>query len=743
MSTFSSTAATLAYVTTTGSTSWNSKGAFQGQYKGWSSSRVGAMIFPTLRDIAWQEQNISEIRMVLKFAAAGGNESKTLSLYRGTSNTLSGSGTNMRGTKIGDFTSNGNAYNGTRTIYFNSNTNSDTFTNLTSYLQGGSTINTLVLYRAETISGSESYTRNYLEVTAATIYVDYETKGSTGTVNSPVALGQNITCTITPISVSGQTVMHTVEWILGNHTSGVRDVTATSGTIADTYTLPTNWADAIPQNATSRAGQCIITTIVGGTVSGTQIVGGTTYGSRTVEFVATLSDMVPTISCTLSRNGTYGGKSYQYFTSITFTVTATAKNGASIVGCSIKSTSTTENYSYNTTSSSFSANVGPFQNAGYHQYIITAVDSRGLKSTYTTASTSVKAVSRPSINSFVLSRCSQSSEYPNPWGDDPLGRKVWFSLDASISNPDSTDNSYPNYFLEAYIRYKSDSSSTWSSQYTIYSKPSSSSTRTINKTKEEGRQLLASITFNANTAYSFEVHVKDRANNEVVVTSRIEKSTAPVHIAGNGYGVGFGMYSTGKETDPAVQSAWRLWVQEDISSAKNIIAGGDVYSGGDLYYISSGTTQYKSVFETQPYTKINHTITLNTNYKFQAYAGGALPTITRKGFMIELSGILQPKETLPPTDTNGIVVYNMLDLVYYDDTAGQYIYDYCPNKQVFAIMQGSGSATWLLRVRARSDASTPGRVTIERYRTGDTYQDMVAGSTPTWLPFYVTWMAAD
>ena len=158
MNTFTSTASKLGFVTSLSSSTWNTRGAYQGQYTGYSGSRVGGIVFSTLRNVVWLDQNISEIRLKLTYAAAGYNNAKNLGIYVGKKDTLSGTGASLLGSS-GDRTvigttipSNGNAYNGTRTITFNTTTNSTAFTNLKSFLQNGTT-KTLVLYKDETISG--------------------------------------------------------------------------------------------------------------------------------------------------------------------------------------------------------------------------------------------------------------------------------------------------------------------------------------------------------------------------------------------------------------------------------------------------------------------------------------------------------------------------------------------------------------------------------------------------------------
>lgn len=147
--------------------------ATQGSYNG-GDIRLGCFLFKTLRDsINWTKAKINKITLTLTFGGAGGNSEKTLSLYRGTQKSFTGSGSNMKGEAIGNVKTNGKAYNATREITFDATTNASAFANMAAWLMKDDSL-TLVIYRNETSASGEGST-NYLQVTAATMTVEYVT----------------------------------------------------------------------------------------------------------------------------------------------------------------------------------------------------------------------------------------------------------------------------------------------------------------------------------------------------------------------------------------------------------------------------------------------------------------------------------------------------------------------------------------------------------------------------------------
>ena len=137
MSTFTANATQLKFVRSAGSSSWeNGRGAYQGRYTG-GSPRVGAMYFPTLLSIPWDQQIISSIKLRFTFAQAGGDfvTGKTLGLYRGAkTGGISGTGTSMRGASLGGV----GFYRGwgsTQTATLSASGNAGVFGNFVAWLQ--------------------------------------------------------------------------------------------------------------------------------------------------------------------------------------------------------------------------------------------------------------------------------------------------------------------------------------------------------------------------------------------------------------------------------------------------------------------------------------------------------------------------------------------------------------------------------------------------------------------------------
>lgn len=145
----------------------------QGSYDA-GEVRLGAFLFSNLRStVKWAHAKISKITLTLKYDKAGGNREKTLYMYRGTQKSLTGTGNAMKGTAIGTVSTNGKAYDATRTITFDASTNAAAFANLAAWLTDDESL-TLVLYRNES-SESGTYSANYLQISAATMTVEYST----------------------------------------------------------------------------------------------------------------------------------------------------------------------------------------------------------------------------------------------------------------------------------------------------------------------------------------------------------------------------------------------------------------------------------------------------------------------------------------------------------------------------------------------------------------------------------------
>ena len=80
----------------------------------------------------------------------------------------------------------------------------------------------------------------------------------------------------------------------------------------------------------------------------------------------------------------------------------------------------------------------------------------------------------------------------------------------------------------------------------------------------------------------------DNGHGALVAGARVERSWAPVHVAGTGYGVGIGMYAKGTQAKPALQVAWPAYMLGGIAGVSNFsteeqATGGHWIDGRPLY----------------------------------------------------------------------------------------------------------------------------------------------------------------
>lgn len=115
--------------------------------------------------------------------------------------------------------------------------------------------------------------------------------------------------------------------------------------------------------------------------------------------------------------------------------------------------------------------------------------------------------------------------------------------------------------------------------------------------------------------------------------------------------------------------------------------------------------------------------TLSSDFAMYGTDESANKTRYRKdGRIVEVRGIVKPAVDLPKSGDANTAIYPIFTL-----PAG-----YRPSSPIYAICQGSGNCTWLLRV------NNNGEVGFSRYRNGDT---SLTASVGAWLPFQVTFIA--
>lgn len=265
VSTFSAVASSFAWAYNN-STSWTWEGAFQGRY-GSQQLRDGVIFFNTLRStVNWADMDVKAVRLWLRFGDAGGARSKWLGIYGSSQNTVSGAtGAGMRGVGITLVKTNNSAWKSEDVITFDSTTNSYYLQYWKNWIEN-TTSNGLVFYYNDPAPATNTYSDNYLIITAAGIVIDYELKGSTGTVSpSSVDAGDTVTITLNPIDTDG-TLTHSLEWQLG---SASTTVSLAEGITTADFQIPYSWLNQLTGVESGEA-KCIISTYVDGTLTGTR-----------------------------------------------------------------------------------------------------------------------------------------------------------------------------------------------------------------------------------------------------------------------------------------------------------------------------------------------------------------------------------------------------------------------------------------------------------------------------------------
>jgi len=561
LSTFTIAADKLGNVSRAAYSSWNIGDAIQGTWTG-GYPRVGAMLFSKLRDsVDWADQEITAIRLTLQFPKAGGSDEKTLYLYQGTQTELTGTGTAMLGTAIGNVPTNGSAYNSTRTIYFSPDSNAAAFANLVSWLQSG-TSTTLAVYVNESAT-AYGWSENALYIRAATLSVDHDVKGSRGTLDrTGILAGETVSLTIAPLESDG-TVTHKVQWKMGSAQSSV--TTLSASTLTASYTVPKTWLNQIPNDVSGTA-YCVLTTLVDGVQT----------AQRQIPFtVSAGADVVPAFSVYSSPVGT-GTKYYQFVGGAAIVMyEAEPGQGATLKSYRIRGTEGVDvSGTLSSTSTGAQVNIGKLKEAGLHTYDVTVTDSRG-RSLTLTWSFSVTAVAPPKINNFLVQRYSQRVDDSGAtvYEASTDGNRVWVTLDAQID----TAGGYNSPTLKL-GRTPEDGTETittiaWGSGATCV------------KTND---RTLITAQIPLDSGYGFTLYLTDTAGREVTASSSVTNSRAIMHYAGNGNGVAVGMYSTGTSARPMFESAWEAAFYGGIEGVTNYKAaetptGGTWIDGNPIY----------------------------------------------------------------------------------------------------------------------------------------------------------------
>ena len=234
MTTVSFNASKVAYAASLSISSWSSDYAMQGAWG--SDKRVGLIVFGSLRNsIDWPAQAIVQIKLKLTFGNAGASRSgKTLYLHAATRNSAGGKGSAAVGDSLGTVTLSSAGRLTDETITLSETSNAALFAAMSAWITGGST-SALVIHAPETAS-SGNYSTNYLNVTKASITIDYELAGSAITVTPTTLIpGATADVTVTPIEAEG-TLTHTLRYVVDGTSTTI--TTLAAGVVSYSWAVP-------------------------------------------------------------------------------------------------------------------------------------------------------------------------------------------------------------------------------------------------------------------------------------------------------------------------------------------------------------------------------------------------------------------------------------------------------------------------------------------------------------------------
>ena len=610
-STFSATA--LGYVRGTSSSSWDRSAAFQGKY-GDTATRVGAMLFSTLHSVDWTMQDIQSISIQFRFGPAGGNYSKWIGLYRGAKKGgISGTGSSMMGAKLGDVKFS-NAYNAASTATFNENANAGIFAQLVEWLKAMQT-DTIAIYVNETSVGSNNWSSNYAKVEAANLIIEYRPRCSDGTLDKgSVNAGQTITATIVPPATEdASTLKHTVKWAFGSE-EDPRELDP--GVLTSSLTISMDWLNVIPGAASGNA-TCTIATYAGDTLRGEIVLPFT---------ITAPSSAAPDLNPMIAPAGKVTAGYYQYLSAAKITANASGKYGASIVSYAISG-------SEGATGSASALTTAAFLTSGSHTYAVTVTDSRGMKATKN-VSCNVIAVARPNISTFKVERYSTIQGDETTYVATDYGPNVWITLNATFDS------------AGGYNKH---------SAYIDYGQVGGSKTR-VNLTISNGKINLANArniitaTISPNASYEFTLVCSDSANTATSY-ALIAEGRCLMHLAGSGFGVGFGRFvDEATQSNPLMACAWPAQFEEDVRVDGTLEFGADSATNGLYTQISGMGTQTSMSIPTGQNTVIDTiSITIPGMY-FVSYFVEGPPSNATKVFQVGLSFTRGDKDYVVATD---------------------------------------------------------------------------------------------
>lgn len=542
---YTAKATQLRHVRGSGSASWRDA-AFQGRWTG-QNPRLGAMYFPTLLDVDWNQQRIQSVSLRLYFAGAGGAFDKTLHLYRGAkAGGISGNGDSMRGAHLGNVAFS-TAYIGTRTALLNESTNADAFADFVAWLKSMST-DTLVMYVDEGLWSSHDYSYNYCKVTSAAIVIEYEPAGSDGRLDKDsVDAGSAVALTITPPEDLDGAITHSVQWQFGGHSQTQQ---LAEGVLNTNFTVPMAWLNAIPANASGGA-TCTLTTYLDGEERGQKVISFTIFAPASAG---------PAFTGSITPAGQVTAGYYQYLSAAKVTISgAQAQYGASIRSYRIAAPfelGGADSAEYTTPA---------FARSGAHTFTLSVTDSRGLTANKA-LTVDVLQTARPAISQFKVERYSTIEGDTTQYVQTDYGDRVWVSVAAGIDGADGHNSG------AAYIEYGPVGGAKAQAQLSFTG-------NAIQKTKD--RAIITAV-ISPDKAYEFTLYVSDKAGGTQRYDS-VPRGTCVLHADASGHGLGVGRFVNGTtEEAPLFACAWPAKLEGGAEVAGALAVSGGLSVGGEL-----------------------------------------------------------------------------------------------------------------------------------------------------------------
>ena len=366
----------------------------------------------------------------------------------------------------GSFTINHNA-DGSKSFYFEAkywNTDSDSVGSSSKPLTVGGTFYCTSFPRASTVYP------NYTEVT----------------------LGNTVGINVTRASSS---FTHFIYWRFDASHTG------TIGTNVTTYTEWTpnlaTFAPLITQSSTHAV------TVVCDTYNGNTLVGSSTCAVNLR--VPQTADTLPTLNVAYSPVNGFRGHYLQGYSKCQFTMTATAKLGATIASYRINDVTTTAN-PYTT---------GVLSGTGSITYNVTAYDSRGFSSTTVPVTITVDAYFLPRMEDISVYRCTSNGTA-------------------------SSSGTYLRCYAKAVYASVADNSASMS---VTWKKATDASYGTASTLQSETALIVGGGNISVQYAYSVKLTITDTVGNTVDVVLTIPSDSVAINAKKNNKGVAVGAYA--------------------------------------------------------------------------------------------------------------------------------------------------------------------------------------------------------